>query len=92
MSNSDVDAEASSEDEEQQAATPAEQKEEWTSELHAIIEPLSRFRHPHQRYPPSPDLSPIDLLQLFLPIDPMEEFADHTNAATPRDWRPTTAA
>ena len=28
----------------------------------------------------------------FLPRSLMEEFAQHTNAAAPHDWRPTTAA
>jgi hypothetical protein len=90
--DSDVDAEASSEEEEekQQAAAPAEQKEEWTSELHAIDVPLPRLRREHRRQPPA-DSTPLDLLQLFLPIDLMEEFARHTNATAPHDWRPTTA-
>jgi hypothetical protein len=88
---SDVDAEASSEEEEEkQAAAPAEQKEEWTSELHATDVPLPRLRREHRRQPPA-DSTPLDLLQLFLPIDLMEEFARHTNSTAPHDWRPTTA-
>jgi hypothetical protein len=37
------------------------------------------------------DSTPFDLLQLFLPLRLVEEFAHHTNAAAPFGWRPTTA-
>lgn len=85
-------AEESSEEEEekQQAPAPAEQKEEWTSNLHVITLPLSRLRHPHQQ-PPTDD-TPLQLLQRFLPPRLMQEFAQHTNATAPHGWRPTTAA
>ena len=86
---SDVDAESSEEQaEEQKAAAPAEEKEEWTSELHDIDLPLPRLRHVHHRPPPA-DSSPLQLLQLFLPPSLMEEFAQHTNAAAPHGWRAT---
>jgi len=93
-SNSEIDFQAddSSEEEEekQHALVPAEQKEEWGSHLHDINVLLPRFRPPHQQPPPA-DTSPFELLQLFLPMDLMEEFAHHTNAAAPHDWRCTTA-
>ena len=77
------------EEEKKYAPVPAEQKEEWTSHLHDIEVPLPRFRHPRQQHPPA-DSSPFDLLQLFLPNNLMEEFAHHTNATAPHDWRYTT--
>jgi Transposase IS4/DDE_Tnp_1-like zinc-ribbon len=81
---------SSDEEEEKKAAAPAEQEEEWTSELHDIELPLPRLRHPRQ---PAPEEdSPLRLLQHFLPPALMEEFAQHTNAAAPHDWRPTSAA
>ncbi len=93
---SDAEAEASpdeseEEQEEQKGEDASEQKEgEWSSVLHAIDVPLPRLRGHHQ--PPLPaDASPLVLLQLFLPQRLMEEFAQHTNAAAPHDWRPTTA-
>ena len=78
------------EEEKQQAPASAEQKEEWVSRLHDIAVPPPRLRSHHQQ-PPSADASPFDLLQLFLPINLMEEFAHHTNTAAPRDWRHTTS-
>ena len=85
-------ADEGSEEEEakQHAPAPAEQQGEWESQLHDIDVPLPRFRRPRQQSHPA-DASPLDLLQLFLPINLMEEFAHHTNAAAPRDWRHTTA-
>lgn len=38
-----------------------------------------------------PDSTPFDLLQLFLPVQLIEEFAHHTNASAPFGWKPTTA-
>jgi hypothetical protein len=88
---SDAAADSSSSDEEEQreAAAPAEEDAEWTSDLHAIDPPLLRLRHPPQRV--SPDSTPLQLLQCFLPRSLMEEFAQHTNAAAPHGWQPTTA-
>jgi Transposase IS4 len=81
---------SSDEEEEKRAATPAEEEGGWTSELHAIDVPLPRLRH--QRQPVSEEDTPLELLQRFLPPALMEEFAQHTNAAAPHGWRPTTAA
>jgi Transposase IS4/DDE_Tnp_1-like zinc-ribbon len=61
----------------------------WTSNLHDIDLPLHRLRHPRQQSPS--EETPLQLLQRFLPQSLMEEFARHTNAAAPHDWRPTTA-
>jgi hypothetical protein len=82
---------SSDEEEEKKEAAPADEQEDWTSNLHAINVPPPRLRHAHQRLPPA-DSSPLQLLQLFLPPSLMEEFAQHTNTAAPHDWRHTTAA
>ncbi len=89
---SDSPAQASSDEEEekQHAPAPAEQQGEWASDLHAIAVPLPRLRHQQQRLPPN--CTPFQLLQCFLPRPLMHEFAEHTNAAAPHSWRPTTAA
>jgi hypothetical protein len=89
---SDADAASSSSDEEEEKrpAAPAEEEAEWTDELHAIDVPLPRLRHEQQ--PASDEDTPLQLLQRFLPPALMEEFAQHTNAAAPYGWRPTTAA
>jgi hypothetical protein len=79
-----------SEEEGMEEAEAEEETRDWTSNLHAIDLPLSRLRHPRQ-LPPSEE-TPLLLLQRFLPHNLMEEFARHTNAAAPHDWRPTTAA
>jgi hypothetical protein len=81
---------SSEEEEEKKEAAPEEQKEEWTSELHAIAVPMPRLRHPHQQA--ASDGTPLQLLQRFLPPSLLQEFAEHTNAAAPHGWRPTTAA
>lgn len=81
---------SSDEEEEKQAAAAVEEEAEWTNNLHDIAVPLPRLRHEHQRLPP--DCSPFQLLQCFLPPSLMQEFAQHTNAAAPHDWRPTTVA
>ena len=90
--DSDHEAESSSSDEEEEkkAAAPAEQEEEWTRELHDMALPLPRLRH--QRQPIPEEDTPFRLLQRFLPPALMEEFAQHTNAAAPHGWRPTSAA
>jgi hypothetical protein len=89
---SDADAESSSsgEEEGQKAAAPEEKEGEWTSNLHDIELPLPRLRH--ERQPPPLDDTPVQLLQRFLPRSLMEEFAQHTDAAAPHGWRPTSAA
>jgi len=90
-SESDAEAEGSSSDEEEEkgVAAPAEEEAEWTDNLHDIQLPLPRLRHEQQ--PLLPDCTPFQLLQCFLPRRLMQEFAQHTNAAAPHDWRPTTA-
>ena len=89
---SDREASSSSSDdeEEKQVAAAVEQEAEWTDNLHDIAVPLPRLRHELHRLPP--DCTPFQLLQCFLPRSLMEEFAQHTNAAAPHGWRPTTAA
>ena len=89
---SDAEAEGSNseEEEEKQGAAAAEEEGEWTSNLHAIAVALPRLRHERQQQPTED--TPLELLQRFLPPALMEEFAQHTNAAAPPDWRPTTAA
>lgn len=89
---SEAEADSCSSDEEEKKEAPVmEEKEgDWSSNLHAIAVPLPRLRHEHQRLPP--DCTPFQLLQCFLPRPLMQEFAQHTNAAAPHDWRPTTAA
>jgi len=90
--DSDDDAEAAvqSEEEAMEDAAPVEETGNWTSNLRDIVPPLTRLRHPRQ--PPPSDATPLQLLQRFLPHSLMEEFARHTNASAPHDWRPTTAA
>jgi hypothetical protein len=89
-SDADMASSGSDEEEEHKAAAPAEEEAEWTSELHAIDVPLPRLRH--ERQPALDEDTPLQLLQRFLPPTLMEEFAQHTNAAAPHDWRPASAA
>jgi len=79
----------SDEENEQPTAAPMDAEAEWSSKLHDIVLPMQRLRHPPQRIPPG--CTPLQLLQCFLPRSLMEEFAQHTNAGAPHDWRPTTA-
>jgi len=88
-SDAEEESSSSDEEEEKQQAAPAEDEAEWTDNLHDIQLPLPRLRHEQQRL--LPDCSPFQLLQCFLPRRLMQEFAQHTNAAAPHDWRPTTA-
>jgi len=85
----EAESSSSDEEEEQNQPVPEEKEGEWASELHDIQLPLPRLRHPPHRVPP--DCTPFQLLQCFLPRSLMAEFAQHTNAAAPHDWRPTTA-
>jgi hypothetical protein len=82
---------SSEEEEEQKEEAPAAQESEWTSNLQDIAVPLPRLRHMQHR-PPPPNTTPMQLLHYFLPPQLIDEFAQHTNAAAPHDWRPTTAA
>jgi hypothetical protein len=89
--DSDDNAEAAvqSEEEAMEEAVAEDETGHWTSNLRDIDLPLHRLRHPRQQSPS--DATPLQLLQRFLPHSLMEEFARHTNAAAPHDWRPTTA-
>jgi len=89
---SDADADSSSEEEEKenQPSAQAMEEEEWTSNVQKVDQPLPHLR-PVQQAAPAAD-TPFTLLQRFLPPALMEEFAAHTNAAAPHNWRPTTAA
>lgn len=93
-SDAEADAQADDgsdeEEEKQQAPALAQQQGEWVSHLHDINVPLPRLRH--ERQPALEADTPLQLLQRFLPPALMEEFAQHTNAAAPHGWRPTTAA
>lgn len=89
-SDHEVPSSSSDEEEGKQAAAPVEEEEGWTSNLHAIDVPLPRLRH--ERQPSTEEDTPLELLQRFLPPALMEAFAQHTNAAAPHDWQPTTAA
>jgi len=92
-SDSEVELDISSSVEVKQSAPsfPADDDDSWSSNLHDIDLPLSRLR-PQHRQQDYADTSAFALLQLFLPLALMEEFAHHTNAAAPHDWRRTTAA
>jgi len=79
------------EEEEKKDEAPAAEEGEWTSNVHDIAVPLPRLRRVQNRPPPA-NITPMQLLQYFLPPALMEEFARHTNAAAPHDWRHTTAA
>jgi len=82
---------SSEEEEEKKDEAPAVEEGEWMSNLRDIAFPLPRLRRLQNR-PPPPNTTPMQLLQYFLPPQLMDEFAQHTNAAAPLDWRPTTAA
>jgi hypothetical protein len=85
-------ASSSSDEEEEHKAGAADDAElEWTDELHDIRVPLPRMRNVVNRPPPL-NVTALQLLQRFLSPELMEEFAEHTNAAAPDDWRHTTAA
>jgi hypothetical protein len=90
VAEADEEEEAEAEEEKKQQPAAVEQHDGWSTELRDIDIPLPRFRHLQNR-PPSADSSPFTLLHLFLPLQQMEEFAQHTNAAAPHDWRRTTA-
>ena len=91
VAEADAEEEAEPEKEKKEERAGDEQQDDWSPQLHDIEVPLPRLRHLQNRPPPA-DASPFALLQLFLPQRLMEEFAQHTNAAAPEEWRPTTAA
>lgn len=68
-----------------------EEADGWFSQLHDIDIPLPRLRH-LQNHPPSSGITPMQLLQYFLPTQLMQEFAQYTNDAAPRDWPHTTTS
>jgi hypothetical protein len=82
--------ESEEEEEKKEEAHHAQQHDEWTSHLTDIDVPLPRSRHLQNRPPPD-DHTPLHILQYFLSTQLMDEFAEHTNAAAPYDWRHTTA-
>ena len=63
-------------------------EDEWTEEISTIDVPLPRHRF-DRKDDKLNDKSPFDLLQLFLPLDQMEEFVQYTNNAAPQDWKHT---
>lgn len=85
--------ESSDEEKEEVYLTPAAMRveETWTEKITPVDIPLPRLRTSHQPHS-NEDLSPFQLLQLFLPQNLMEEFAAHTNAAAGIDWPATTAS
>lgn len=94
------DEEAVEEPDEEDEPQAEEQKEEqplseedddgWSRQQHDIEVPLPRLRHLQNRAPPA-NTTPLQLFQYFIPQQLMEEFAQHTNAAAPHDWRHATA-
>ena len=78
------------EEEKKEQPAPEEKDDGWTRQLHDIDVPLPRLRHMQNRAPPA-NVTPMQLLQYFLPQRLLEEFAHHTNAAAPHDWRHVTA-
>jgi len=88
----EADEEEDPPEEEEKKEQPAleEEHDGWARELHEIEVPLPRLRHLQNRPPPA-DITPLHILQFFLPQRLMEEFADHTNAAAPHEWRHATA-
>jgi len=78
-------------DEEKEEHPAAEEEDDgWSRQLHDIEVPPPRLRHLENRAPPA-NITPLQLFQHFIPQRLMEEFAHHTNAAAPLDWRHTTA-
>jgi hypothetical protein len=91
VAEADEEEEAEQEEEKKKESAADEQQDGWSAHLHDIDVPLPRLRHLQNRPPPA-NATVFTLLQLFLPQQLMEEFAQHTNAAAPHDWRHTTAA
>jgi Transposase IS4/DDE_Tnp_1-like zinc-ribbon len=86
---SDEEEESLEEEEKKDQAAPGEEDDGWTTMLHDIDVPLPRLRLLQNRPPPS-NTTPMQLFQHFIPQRLMEQFAHHTNAAAPHDWRHTT--
>jgi len=77
-------------EEKKEQPLPEEEDDGWSRQLHDIDVPLPRLRHLQNRAPHA-NTTPLQLFQYFIPHRLMEEFAHHTNAAAPHDWRHTTA-
>ena len=90
VAEADGEAEEEKEEEKKEERAVEEQQDGWSAQLHDIEVPLPRLRHLQNRLPP-PNTTAFQLLQHFLPQQLMNEFAQHTNAAAPHDWRHTTA-
>lgn len=86
----DEEDEPLSEEENKEHPVAEEEDDGWSRQLHDIDVPLPRLRHLQNRAPPA-NITPLQLFQYFIPLRLMEEFAHHTNAAAPHDWRHTTA-
>jgi hypothetical protein len=82
--------EPQAEEEKEEQPLPEEDDDGWSRQLHDIEVPLPRLRHLQNRAPPA-NTTPLQLFQYYIPHQLMEEFAHHTNAAAPHDWRHTTA-
>lgn len=90
VAEADAEEEEKEGEEKKEEAAAEEKQDDWSSQLHDIEVPLPRLRRLQNRPPPA-HTTPLQLLQYFLPQQLMEEFAEHTNAAAPHDWRHTTA-
>lgn len=86
-----VEEEKGEEDEEKKEQwAAADDNAGWTSQLYDIDLPIPHLR-PVSNRPPPANITPMQLFQYFVPHQMMEEFAQHTNAAAPNDWKHTTA-
>ena len=86
----DEEDEPLSEEENKEHPVAEEEDDGWSRQLYDTDVPLPRLRHLQNRAPPA-NITPLQLFQYFIPLRLMEEFAHHTNAAAPHDWRHTTA-
>lgn len=90
IAESDEEDEPLAEEEKKEHPAAEEEDDGWSRQLHDIEVPPPRLRNLQNRAPPA-NITPLQLLQYFIPLRLMEEFAHHTNAAAPHDWRHTTA-
>lgn len=63
----------------------------WTDNLHSIAESVPP-RHPPVQHAATPEATPLQLLQLYLPPPLIQQFAEYTNNTAPHGWRHTTVA
>jgi hypothetical protein len=89
----DEEAEKEEEEEEKKQPAPAADEGGWSATLHDFSPAPHYTRSGGHGHPlrVSEEATPLELLQLFLPLRLMEQFAHHTNAAAHFGWRPTTA-